>query len=167
MKTNGYPPHVKNISQKHLMHWPKQFTCFCAPLSIPSDIFSPLLQNLTLKCLHFFPLPDYSLMISGSRYNWCAVSVHGIPLCSWVSAGRTKWEFATTWKLELTTKNFWKNCSAAYSLNYCNDSFVFWYWHSHCARTGFTVVVSCNFELADHSCPLHCLQREVAKLGCG
>jgi len=32
----------------------------------PSYIFSHLLQNLMLKCLHFFPLPDYCLMISGS-----------------------------------------------------------------------------------------------------
>jgi len=33
-------------------------------------------------------------------------SVFGIPLCSWVSAGGTKWEFATTWILGLRTKNF-------------------------------------------------------------
>jgi len=49
----------------------------------PSRNFSHLLQNLMLKCLHFFPLSDYSLMISGSdRYSWCAVSVFGIPMCS-------------------------------------------------------------------------------------
>jgi len=34
-------------------------------------------------------------------------------------------------------------------------------------KTGFTVVVSCNFELAVHSCPLYCLQRVVTKLGYG
>jgi len=38
----------------------------------------------------FLPLPDYALMISGSRYSWCAVSVFGITLCSWVSAGGKK-----------------------------------------------------------------------------
>ena len=43
-------------------------------------------------------------MISESRYSWGAVSVFGIPLCSWVFAGGTKWEFATTWKLGLRTK---------------------------------------------------------------
>jgi len=35
----------------------------------------------------------YYLMISQSRYSWCAVSVFCIPLCSWVVAGGTKWEF--------------------------------------------------------------------------
>jgi len=35
MNTNGYPPRAKNISQKHLISWSKQFTCFCTPLSIP------------------------------------------------------------------------------------------------------------------------------------
>ena len=67
----------------------------------PSGIFSHLLQNLMLKCFHFFPLLDFYLMISESRHSWCAVSVFDIPLCSWVSAGKTKWEFATTWKLGL------------------------------------------------------------------
>jgi len=46
-----------------------------------------LIQNLMLKCLNFFPLPDYYLMISETRYSWCNVPVFGIPLCSWVSAG--------------------------------------------------------------------------------
>jgi len=31
---NGCPSKDKNISQKHLIPWSKQFTCFCAPLSI-------------------------------------------------------------------------------------------------------------------------------------
>jgi len=92
----------------------------------PSDSFSHLLQNLMLKCLHFFPLPDYSLMISGNKYSWCAVSVCGILMCSWVSARGTKWEFATTWKLGPKTKNFWKTWSQNW-LNSCNDGFIFWY----------------------------------------
>jgi len=57
-----------------------------------------------LKYLHFFPLPDCYLMISESSYSWCAVSVFSILLCLWVSAGETKWEFATTWKLGLEPK---------------------------------------------------------------
>jgi len=39
-------------------------------------------------------------------------------------------------------------------------------WHSHCTRVSFTVLVSCRGELRTvHSCPLICLQRQVAKLG--
>jgi len=72
----------------------------------PHPTFSHLLQNLMLKYLHFFPQPDYYLIISESRYSWYAVSVFGIPLCSWVSARGSKWEFALTWKLGLRTKNF-------------------------------------------------------------
>ena len=52
----------------------------------------------------FCPLPDYHLVICGSRYSWCAVLVFGFPLCSWMSEGGTKWEFATTWILGLRTK---------------------------------------------------------------
>jgi len=77
MNTNGCLPHPKNISQKHLIPRSKQFACFCH-WAFPSDIFSHLLQNPMLKCLHCFPLPDYYLMISQSRYSWCAVSVFGI-----------------------------------------------------------------------------------------
>jgi len=36
-----------------------------------------------LKCLHFIPLPDYYVMISENRCSWYAVSVLGIPPCSW------------------------------------------------------------------------------------
>jgi len=39
-------------------------------------------------------------------------------------------------------------------------------WHSHCTRASFTVLVSCRDELRTaHSCPLICLQRQVAKRG--
>jgi len=37
-------------------------------------------------------------------------------------------------------------------------------WHSHCTRSRFTVMVSCNDGLAVHLCLLLCLQRHVAKL---
>jgi len=37
-------------------------------------------------------------------------------------------------------------------------------WHRHCTRTRFTVVVSCNDEIAVRSCPRLCLQRQVAEL---
>jgi len=36
--------------------------------------------------------------------------------------------------------------------------------HSHCPRARFINQVSCSDELAVHSCPLLCLQRQVAKL---
>jgi len=36
-------------------------------------------------------------------------------------------------------------------------------WHSHCTRARFPVLMSCNAELAVHSCPLLCLQRQVTK----
>ena len=36
-------------------------------------------------------------------------------------------------------------------------------WHSHCTRARFTVLVSCSHERAVYSCPLLCLQRQVAK----
>ena len=39
-------------------------------------------------------------------------------------------------------------------------------WHSHCTRAKFTFLVSCSDELLTvHSCPLICLQRQIAKLG--
>jgi len=39
-------------------------------------------------------------------------------------------------------------------------------WHSHCTKASFTVLVSRRDELLTvHSCPLICLQRQVAKLG--
>jgi len=38
---------------------------------------------------------------------------------------------------------------------------------THCTRARFTVVVSCSDELAVHSCPLICLQGQVAKLASG
>ena len=56
-----------------------------------------------LKCLHFFPLPDYYLMISESRYSWCVVSVFGKSLCSWVSA-RGKMRICHHLQLGLRTK---------------------------------------------------------------
>jgi len=37
-------------------------------------------------------------------------------------------------------------------------------WHSHCTRTRFTVLVWCSDEFGIHSCPLLCLQMQVAKL---
>ena len=40
-------------------------------------------------------------------------------------------------------------------------------WHSHCTRARFTVLVSCSGELAVHSCPLLCLQGQVAKIASG
>jgi len=40
-------------------------------------------------------------------------------------------------------------------------------WHSHCTRVRFTVLVPCSDELAVHSYPLLCLQRQVAKLASG
>ena len=86
---------------------------FVRQWAFPSDIFSHLLQKLMLKCLHFFPLPDYYLIISESRYSWCAVSVFGIPLCSW---GVRKWgEMGNSHHLEIGTKNqkFLENLKSA------------------------------------------------------
>ena len=40
-------------------------------------------------------------------------------------------------------------------------------WNSHCTRVRFTVIVSCIDDLVDRSCPLHCLQRRVAKAASG
>jgi len=40
-------------------------------------------------------------------------------------------------------------------------------WHSRCTRTRFTILVSCSDELAIHSHPLLCLQKQVAKLASG
>jgi len=37
-------------------------------------------------------------------------------------------------------------------------------WHWHRTRARFIVLVSCNDEIAISSCPLLCLQRQVAKL---
>jgi len=71
----------------------------------PTFLTIYLIQNLMLKCLNIFPLPDHYLMISENRYSWWDVPVLGIPLCSWVSAGGTIWEFATTWKLGQRIKN--------------------------------------------------------------
>jgi len=49
----------------------------------PSNVFSHLLQNLLLKCLHFLPNTVLNLIISESSYSWSALSVFGIPLYSW------------------------------------------------------------------------------------
>ena len=128
MITNGCPSHAKKISQNIWYLDQNNLHAFVHHWASPSDNFSHLLQNLMLECLHFFPLPDYSLMINGRWYSWCAVSVFGIPLCSWVSAGGTKREFATTWKLGLRTKNFQKTWSQQLNwLNFCNEGFIFWY----------------------------------------
>jgi len=40
-------------------------------------------------------------------------------------------------------------------------------WHRRCTRTRFTVVVSCNDEIAVRSCPRLCLQKQVAELATG
>ena len=73
------------ISRKNISYLNQNnLHAFVRQCASPSDISSHLLQNLTL-CLHFFPLPDYYL-ISEIMYSWCAVSVFGIPLCSWASA---------------------------------------------------------------------------------
>jgi len=40
-------------------------------------------------------------------------------------------------------------------------------WHLHCTSARFIVLVSCSDELEVHSCPLLCLQRQVAKLANG
>ena len=42
-----------------------------------------------------------------------------------------------------------------------------WHWHSHCTRARFTVLVSCNDEIAVRSCPILCLQGQVANLASG
>jgi len=56
----------------------------------PTFLAIYLILNLMLKCLNFFPLPDYYLMISETRYGWWDVPVFGISLCSWVSEAGTK-----------------------------------------------------------------------------
>jgi len=40
-------------------------------------------------------------------------------------------------------------------------------WCSYYTRARFTVLVSCSGELAIHSCPLLCLQRQVSKSASG
>jgi len=40
-------------------------------------------------------------------------------------------------------------------------------WHSHCRRVKCTVLVLCSGELAVDSCPLLCLQVQVAKVTSG
>jgi len=49
MNKNGCPSQVKNISQKHLIPWSKQFTCFCAPLSISIRRFLPFTSEPVVK----------------------------------------------------------------------------------------------------------------------
>jgi len=52
------------------------------------------------------PLPGYYYLTkSASRCSWCAVSVFGIPLCSWVSA-RGKMRICHHLQIGLRTKNF-------------------------------------------------------------
>ena len=50
--------------------------------------------------------------------------------------------------------------------DFCNDSFLP-VWNSHCTRVRFTLIVWCSDKLAIHSCPLVCLQRQVAKVARG
>jgi len=69
------------------------------------------------------------------------------------------------------TKYFWKNLKLASSIpinlfDSWNDSFLP-VWNSHCTRVRFTVIVSCNDELAVHSRPLLRLQRRIAKVASG
>jgi len=40
-------------------------------------------------------------------------------------------------------------------------------WHPHRISARFTVMVSCSDELAVHSCPLLCLQRQFAEVASG
>ena len=40
-------------------------------------------------------------------------------------------------------------------------------WHSHCTRARLTVLMSCSDEVAVHSFPFICLQRQFAKLASG
>jgi len=40
-------------------------------------------------------------------------------------------------------------------------------WHSNCTRARFTILVSRNGELAIHSGPLICLQKQITKLASG
>jgi len=93
-------------SHKHICYFDQNnLHAFGRQWASPPDIFSHLLQILMLKCLHFFTVSDQYLIISESRYSWCAVSVFGFPLFMGVRKG-AKWKFATTWKLGLRTINF-------------------------------------------------------------
>jgi len=49
LKANGCPSQVKNISQKHLIPWSKQLTCFHAPLGISIRCFQPFTSEPVVK----------------------------------------------------------------------------------------------------------------------
>ena len=54
MNTNGCPPHAKSISIYMLLYTTER------PHATYLAIY--IIQNLMLKCLHCFPLPDYYLI---------------------------------------------------------------------------------------------------------
>jgi len=94
-------------------------------------------------------------------------------MMAWASAGpgRQNGHLPPAWKLGLRTKYFWiklKSVSWFQLIDLILAMTVFLpVWNLHCTRVRFTVVVSCNDELAVHSCPLLCLQRWVAKFASG
>jgi len=75
--------------------------------------------------------------------------------------------------LEIGTKNqnFLENVTSAAQLRLIDLNLAMTIYvpvcHSHCTRARFTVLVSCSGEQAVHSCPLLCLQGQVAKLTSG
>ena len=74
------------------------------------------------------------------------------------------------WKLGLKTNIFLENLMLAgnfrlNSFNCCNYNLFDGL--KHCTRARFTVVVSCNDEIAVRSCTLLCPQRQVAELASG
>jgi len=60
MNTNGCPPHPKNISQKTFDTSIKTIYMLLYATEHPHPIFLAIcfIQNLMLKCPHFFPPPD-------------------------------------------------------------------------------------------------------------
>ena len=71
-----FPRKSRWLSECVLKLWSKH-----AFVNIPTRRFSQLLQNLMVKYLQFFPLPDYYLMMIECSYSWCSLSMFDIFLC--------------------------------------------------------------------------------------
>jgi len=171
MNTNGCPRHAKYcISRKNIWYLDQNnLHASVHHWAFPSDIFNHLLNSeLDVKISSFLPTAGllfddkWKYVVIAGALLQCLASpcVHGCP------QGGQNGNLPPPGNWDKEPKISRKPEVSRLIDLILAMTVYFPIWHSYCTRTLFTVVVSCNFELAIHSCLLQCLQRQVAKLGC-